>query len=249
MAGVVGNDGKGQASATPDPHEHPRAGTWLVIPLFDEAGIVGDIVADVRRRFPHVVCVDDGSTDGSGDVARRAGAIVVTHGANLGQGAALQTGFEYVLRVPWMSHVVTFDADGQHQVADAERMLDRLDRDGLDAVLGSRFLNRTTQASVLKRLVLRAGVAYTNATTGMRLTDTHNGLRVLSRGVVSRLRLTQNRMAHASELVAQLGEMSLDGRPVRYAEHPVDVLYTQYSTSKGQSVWNSVNILSDLILK
>lgn len=221
----------------------------MVVPLFNESGVIGDVVADARRRFPHVVCVDDGSTDGSGDLARRAGALVVTHGVNLGQGAALQTGFEYVLRVPWMRHVVTFDADGQHQVADAEGMLDHLERDDLDAVLGSRFLSQAIRASTVKRLILRAGVAYTNATTGMRLTDAHNGLRALSRDVVSRLRLTQSRMAHASELVAQLGAMSLDGRPVRYAEHPVDVLYTKYSTSKGQSVWNSVNILSDLILK
>jgi glycosyltransferase involved in cell wall biosynthesis len=222
---------------------------WLVMPVYNESSVIGEVVAGARRRFPNIICVDDGSTDGSGEVARLAGARVVRHAINLGQGAALQTGFEYALTVPAMRYVVTFDSDGQHQVADVEAMLDRLVDDDLDVVLGSRFLDKRTQGSRVKRLALRAGVLYTNATARMKLTDTHNGLRVRRRSVVSRLRIHQNRMAHASELIEQIGTMRIDGRPVRYAEHPVHVLYTDYSTAKGQSVWNSVNILADLMVK
>ena len=116
--------------------------------------------------------------------------------------------------------------------------------DAAQIVFGSRFLDDRTKASVLKKLVLRAAVGYTNLTTKTRLTDAHNGLRLLSRGVVERIDITQNRMAHASELVAQIGDLD-----VRYGESPVHILYTDYSKAKGQSIWNAVNILVELILR
>jgi glycosyltransferase involved in cell wall biosynthesis len=217
---------------------------WLVVPLFNEAQVIGDVVRSAREVFPNVVCVDDGSADDSAAEAARAGAVVVRHPVNLGQGAALQTGFDYALSDPGMRWVVTFDADGQHQIDDVVAMLDLARTDDLDVVFGSRFLDDRTEAGFAKKLVLRTAVAYTNLTTKTRLTDAHNGLRLISRDVVSRLDITQNRMAHASELVAQIG-----GMKVRYAESPVHILYTDYSRAKGQSLWNAVNILVELILR
>ncbi|HYN66589.1 MAG TPA: glycosyltransferase family 2 protein [Ornithinibacter sp.] len=217
---------------------------WVVIPLYNEGTVIGDVVRAARATFRHVVCVDDGSTDGSVAAAHAAGAVVVRHPVNLGQGAALQTGFEYALSVPAMRWVVTFDADGQHQVDDVVAMLDKARAEDLDVVFGSRFLDDRTEAGLLKGLILRTAVGYTNLTTGTRLTDAHNGLRVLSRDVVARLDITQNRMAHASELVAEIGAMK-----VRYGESPVHILYTDYSRSKGQSLWNSVNILVELMFR
>lgn len=217
---------------------------WLVVPLFNEAPVIGDVVRGARAVFPNVVCVDDGSSDRSAEEAQRAGAVVVRHPVNLGQGAALQTGFEYALTDPAMRWVVTFDADGQHQVSDVLDMLAKARAEDLDVVFGSRFLDDRTEASALKRLVLRTAVAYTNLTTKTRLTDAHNGLRLISRDVVARLEITQNRMAHASELVQQIGSMK-----VRYGESPTHILYTDYSRAKGQSLWNAVNILVELILR
>ena len=217
---------------------------WLVVPLFNEAQVIGDVVRSAREVFPNVVCVDDGSADDSAAEAARAGAVVVRHPVNLGQGAALQTGFDYALSDPGMRWVVTFDADGQHQIDDVVAMLDLARTEDLDVVFGSRFLDDRTEAGFAKKLVLRTAVAYTNLTTKTRLTDAHNGLRLISRDVVSRLDITQNRMAHASELVAQIG-----GMKVRYAESPVHILYTDYSRAKGQSLWNAVNILVELILR
>ena len=144
---------------------------WLIVPLYNEAAVISDVVREARAVFPNIVCVDD----------------------------------------------------------------------------GSRVLDERTEASTSKRLVLRAAVAYTNATTGTRLTDAHNGLRVLQRDVVERLDITQNRMAHASEIVAQIGSMRFAGAKVAYAEEPVHILYTDYSKAKGQSLWNAVNILEYLI--
>ncbi|MDK1359517.1 glycosyltransferase family 2 protein [Arthrobacter sp. zg-Y1219] len=218
--------------------------TWIVIPMYNEATVVGSVIEDLRRVFPHVVCVDDGSRDGSQDAARAAGAVVVQHPINLGQGAALQTGIEYALSDPGMTSIVTFDADGQHRVVDAQAMVARLEASEADIVLGSRFLDNRTQISKAKRLVLKTAAIQSRLATGMNLTDAHNGLRAMNRDVASRLHLTQNRMAHASELVNQLAVM----KP-HWVEHPVEIIYTDYSKSKGQSLLNSVNILAELFFR
>lgn len=220
---------------------------WLVIPVFNEDTVIADIVVDARRTFANVVCIDDGSHDDSAIAAEHAGAVVVRHPVNLGQGAALQTGFDYAKTDPRMRYAVTYDADGQHQIADVVAMVRRARENDLQVVFGSRFLDDRTSASALKKLVLKAAVAFTNVTTHTRLTDAHNGLRVLRRDVLEQLELTQNRMAHATEIVNEIGAMRVAGKPVTYAEMPVHILYTDYSTSKGQSLWNAVNILVELI--
>jgi len=216
----------------------------VVVPLYNEATVIADVVRDIRREFPQVVCVDDGSSDGSAAAARAAGAVVVQHPVNMGQGAALQTGIEYAVRDPEMRYVVTFDADGQHQVADAVAMVDKLRAGEADVVFGSRFLDARTKPSAAKRALLRAAVVYTNMTTKMKLTDAHNGLRAMNRSVAERLDIRQNRMAHASEIVEQIGTAGF-----RYAEHPVHIIYTDYSRSKGQSMLNSVNIVTEMFFK
>ncbi len=215
---------------------------WVVVPLYNEATIIGDVVTELLEHFGAVVCVDDGSSDGSAEAAARAGARVVRHPRNLGQGAALQTGISYALSEPSTEYIVTFDADGQHRVDDAIAMVARAREEDLAIVFGSRFLDQRTKPGALKTLVLKTAVTITNVSTGLKLTDAHNGLRVLRRDAAARINLVQDRMAHATEIVVQLGRTRLP-----WAEHPVHVIYTDYSRAKGQSLLNSVNILVDLI--
>lgn len=217
---------------------------WLVIPLYNEVAVIGEVVSAARARFPNVVCIDDGSTDASARCAVEAGAVVVRHPFNLGQGAALQTGIQYVLEQTDGAYVVTFDADGQHQVSDAEAMVELARQQDLGVVFGSRFLDTRTRTGLAKRLVLKVAVAITNRSTGLRLTDAHNGLRVMRRDAAARVHMVQDGMAHASEIVEQLGKTGLPWR-----EYPVHVLYTNYSKGKGQSLLNSVNILVELLFK
>jgi polyprenyl-phospho-N-acetylgalactosaminyl synthase len=219
--------------------------SWVVVPVFNEATVLAEVLEGLRSGgFEHVVCVDDGSSDDSVAIARRAGVAVVEHPINLGQGASLQTGFDFALADPLMTEVVTFDSDGQHQVADAREMVRRLRDEHLDVVIGSRFLDDRTVVGPVKKAVLRTAALYTRLTTGLPLTDAHNGLRVLSRTVLERVRITQNRMAHASELIDEIGSLK-----VPWAEHPTHIVYTEYSKSKGQSLLNSINILVDLLLR
>lgn len=236
--------------AEPSPHEATTPGApasntdvWVVIPLYNEATVIGGVIEGLLPTFPNVVCIDDGSSDGSGEVARGAGARIVSHPINLGQGAALQTGFEYALE-RGAEFVVTFDADGQHRVVDAAAMVERARNEDLSIVFGSRFLDDRTNPGLLKKIVLKTAVAVTNWTTKTRLTDAHNGLRVIRQDALRRIRLKQDRMAHGTEIIAQLGRTKLP-----YAEEPVEVLYTDYSKAKGQSLLNSVNILIDLIIR
>lgn len=222
-----------------------EADTWLVVPLYNEGSVVGEVITEALKVFPNIVCVDDGSSDGSGAAALKAGAVVLTHPINLGQGAALQTGISYVLKhEPDARFLVTFDSDGQHRTEDVQRMIRKLDADALDVVLGSRFLDAGTNMSALKRVVLKCAVRFENLTSGLKLTDAHNGLRAFSRSGAEKIQITQNRMAHASEITNQIARNHL-----RYAEEPVHIRYTDYSKAKGQSVWNAVNILGDLWLK
>lgn len=217
---------------------------WLVVPLYNEGEVIQQVITDALTTFPHIVCVDDGSSDNSASQAAEAGAVVVSHPINLGQGAAIQTGIAYALQQPGAKYIVTFDSDGQHRVEDATAMVDILRVEPVDVVFGSRFLDGRTQPGLLKKIVLKTAIAFSNATSGVRLTDTHNGLRAFSRAGASALSIKQNRMAHASEIVEQVGKAGL-----RYAEHPVHILYTDYSRKKGQSLLNSVNILTELLYR
>ena len=222
----------------------PDDATWVVIPLFNEATVISHVVGELLPHFPHIVCVDDGSSDGSAVIAEAAGARVLRHPHNMGQGAALQTGLSYARTQLGCRYIVTFDADGQHRVADAVDMLARARRDNLGIVLGSRFLDDRTDPGVAKKVVLKVAAAVTNLATGMTLTDAHNGLRVLRIDAAHAVNLQQDRMAHASEIVAQLGRSGIS-----WAEHPVHIRYTDYSRAKGQSLLNSINILVDLVIR
>jgi glycosyltransferase involved in cell wall biosynthesis len=219
---------------------------WVVIPAYNEADVIGDVIADVRSVFEHVVCVDDGSRDDTGDIALRAGAHVVPHPVNLGQGAAVQTGVEYARARPGARVFVTFDADGQHQVKDVARMVDRLAADGVDLVVGTRFADPgiVTQTPLPKRIVLRAAAAMSRRSRALGLTDAHNGLRVFNRKVAFELNITMSGMSHASEFIA----LAYENR-WRVTEEPVEILYTDYSKSKGQPLLNGINIVFDGLLR
>lgn len=219
---------------------------WIVIPAFNEVAVIADVIADVRAVFGQVVVVDDGSSDGTARAALQAGAHVVRHPVNLGQGAAIQTGVEYARSRPGARLFATFDADGQHQVADLVRMIGTLDAGGADIVIGSRFARAgvVSGASLPKRLILQAAAKLSPSSRRLGLTDAHNGLRVFNRSVADHLNITMNGMSHAGEFIALIVENGW-----RVAEEPVEILYTDYSKSKGQPLLNGVNIVFDGFLR
>jgi glycosyltransferase involved in cell wall biosynthesis len=222
-------------------HKNPNTGSiWIVVAAFNEATVLGPIVSDLMRRTYRVVVVDDGSSDATGQIALSAGATVITHPVNLGQGAALQTGIKFALQ-QGAAFVVTFDADGQHRPSDIARLIEALTDYDAAYALGSRFLGSSRGMPLGRRLLLQVAIWLTRVMTGLRLTDTHNGLRAMTRDGASRIFLRQNRMAHASELLEQIAASGL-----RHVEVPVTIDYTRYSLAKGQRLSDSLAILFDL---
>jgi len=158
---------------------------WVVIAAYNEAEVIHQVVQSVRARYPNVVVVDDCSVDGTLDAARNAGAVVLRHAVNLGQGAALQTGIAFALR-QGAELVATFDGDGQHDIADLERMIDLQRSSRADCVLGSRFLGSTEEMPGHRAVILKAAVLYTRLTSGLKVSDAHNGFRLLTRRAAPR---------------------------------------------------------------
>ena len=222
--------------------EAVRRGVYVVLAAYNEAACIEDVVRDVRELYPNVIVVDDGSGDDTHTRALVAGATVLRHVINRGQGAALQTGIRYAL-ARGAAIVVTFDSDGQHQVEDIARLVAPIERGEVDITLGSRFLGRAVNISGGRRLLLKAGTVFTRFVSGVKVTDTHNGLRGFSRRAADQLHITLDRMAHASELIDQVGAGGLP-----YCEVPVSIHYTEYSRAKGQGALGAVKILIHYLL-
>lgn len=216
---------------------------WVIVPAYNEGSKITEVLECILECFKNVVVVNDGSTDDTQAVLSQHGGIaVVSHPINLGQGAALQTGISYALRqrAKW---IVTMDADGQHDPYDALAMLNRASHTNLDICFGSRFLGTTIGMPFSRKILLRAALVFQTLTTGVKMTDVHNGLRVISNEAASKIRIRQNRMAHASEFVSLCKSLNL-----RFDEFPVTIRYSDYSRAKGQSSFGALTIIADLFI-
>jgi glycosyltransferase involved in cell wall biosynthesis len=216
----------------------------IIVPIYNEEKVVDKVISELISNNYHVLAIDDGSTDGSFEKIRTLDCTIIRHAQNFGQGAALQTGMTFAKLNSDFHFFVTFDSDGQHQVKNIENVLNPLLRGEADIVFGTRFQDDLTKFTFLKRLILRLAIKYTKLSTGVALTDTHIGFRAFNRTTLDKIELNFSGMTHATEFVAKAGENSL-----RIKEVPVHVLYTKYSRGKGQSLWNSINILTDLFLR
>lgn len=214
----------------------------VVIAAYNEEARIASVVDDVSQYVDKIIVVDDGSKDNTGKVIKNKKAVILRHKINLGQGAALQTGMDYAkLLEPEV--VVTYDADGQFVAKEILKVIKPIQSGLADVVLGSRFLGSVEDISPLRKLILKAGVLFTYIFSEVKLTDTHNGFRAFNFKALNRINITQNRMAHASEIIDQVVN-----REVRYLEVPVTVKYDKYSKSKkNQSNLNSIRIVFDMI--
>lgn len=216
--------------------------TYVVIAAFNEAPVIRGVVGEVAALGYPVVVVDDGSRDDTAASARVPGVTVLRHAINLGQGAALQTGIDYAVRRGARA-IVTFDADGQHSADDIPELVAALATH--DVALGSRFLGKAiVGASRGRRAMLRTATTMSNRMSGLKLTDAHCGLRAFRASAVPMLRITQDRMAHASELLRKIRTSGL-----RVVEVPVTVKYTEHSMRKGQGGFHAIRILFDYFFR
>jgi glycosyltransferase involved in cell wall biosynthesis len=214
---------------------------YIVIPAYNEGVAIGAVIAGLKARWRNVIVVDDGSRDETGSAALSAGSVVLTHVLNRGQGAALQTGIRYALE-QGASVIVTFDSDGQHRVEDIDRLVAPIREGMAEVALGSRFLGTTERMPSRRKLLLRGAILFTWISSGLRLTDAHNGLRAFSRAAALRIQIQLDRMAHASEIVDQIAASKM-----KYVEVPVHIVYSEYSRKKGQSSLGAFRVLFDYL--
>lgn len=214
-----------------------RTTTFIVVPAYCEQAAIGAVLRELVTAYPNVVVVDDGSRDQTFAAARAVAPFVIRHPLNRGQGAALQTGIRFALD-RGAHYIVTFDSDGQHRVEDIPRLLAPLVTNQAAVALGSRFLEPRSNVPPARRLLLRGAIFFTRLTSGLQLTDAHNGLRAFNRSAATQLEITMDRMAHASEIIDQVRRHRL-----RYSEVPVEIRYTDYSLAKGQRARDAVRVL------
>ncbi|HUR65943.1 MAG TPA: glycosyltransferase family 2 protein [Chitinophagaceae bacterium] len=215
---------------------------FVVIPAYNEQESITKVLNELSSLPYNIIVVDDGSTPPLEGLLKNTPVHLLKHRVNLGQGAALQTGIEFALSKN-ADFIVTYDADGQHRAADIETLLWPLRQHQTDITLGSRFISNTSQLPPGRRSVLKLARYINFFFTGLLLSDAHNGLRALTSKAAQQIRLRQNGMAHATEIIAEIKKHRL-----KFTEVPVTIHYTDYSKKKGQTVWSSFRIFFDILL-
>lgn len=228
--------GKGGIQLNTASHEN----VWVIIPAYNEAETISQSINDAGKYVKNIVVVDDSSCDYTYDVAVKSDAIVLRHCINLGQGAALQTGTEFALS-KGAEIIIHFDGDGQHVACDIPNFISMI-KSGFDVILGSRFLGTVRNIPFFKKIILRLGIIFTWMFSGLLLSDTHNGFRAFSRKAASLIKINENGMAHASEILHEIKRLNMI-----YKEIPVEVRYSKYSILRGQSCFNGINIIKRMV--
>jgi polyprenyl-phospho-N-acetylgalactosaminyl synthase len=215
---------------------------WVVIAAWNEAERLPFVLDDLKPFAAEVVVVDDGSRDATADVAAAANVWVLRHLINRGQGAALRTGIDFALS-RGASEVITFDADGQHLVSDLPAMLAPLRAKNADMTVGSRFLGSAPGIPFFRIVLLKLATLFTRLTTGLKMTDAHNGLRAMTAEAARKLTFSEDGMAHASQILSLAVREQL-----RVQEVPCTIRYTSATLEKGQSNRAAFRILGRLMI-
>lgn len=218
----------------------------FIIPAYNEWEVLTTTIQEVLDAwYTNIIVVNDGSRDNTRNILASfwKKIVVLHHYKNRWQGAALETGFEYVRRFWWdTGYVVTYDSDGQHDIADIVKFREYA-WDDIDVLLGSRFLSESkTNVSLKKKIVLKLWIILTFFLSQIRLSDTHNWFRYIKKTALKDIFITIDGMWHASEIIDIIAQKKL-----RYKEVPVHIKYTEYSLAKWQKISNGMNVLTRFI--
>lgn len=211
-----------------------------VIPAYNEAQHINEVISRVRPFVDEIVVVDDHSQDETATLARQAGATVLRHPINRGQGAALQTGNDYALQTG-ADIIIHFDADNQFQAEEIPELVRPIEAGQAEAVLGSRFMGKESNLPALKRQVIMPLARLINRLFfNIKLTDPQSGFRVLSRQATEKIKIKNDGMAHCSEILHQLFSKN-----IKVVEVPITVVYHEF----GQKFSGGLKIIKDMAIK
>ena len=215
---------------------------YIVIPAKDEARRIGVVLKKIKKEgYFNVIVVNDGSSDNTAEVSRKLGATVLTHIVNLGPGAATQTGMDYALR-KGAKVVVTLDADDQHCPTDINSLIEEMEKEQVDVVIGSRFLKKGNEVPQLRILFNKIGNYITAVFTGLLVTDSQSGFKAMRTEFLKKSRISLSGFEFCTEIISMIKR-----EKVSYSEVPIKVRYTKESMEKGQSFGNGVKMVGTFI--
>ena len=215
---------------------------YIVIPAKDEASKIGLVVKKIQKEgFNNIIVVNDGSSDATANVAVKQGATVLNHIVNLGPGAATQTGMDFAL-LQGAKVVVTIDGDNQHYPSDIWKLLQKMQEEQLDVVIGSRFIEKNGLIPWHRLLFNKIGNWVTAFFTGLLVTDSQSGLKAMHVRFVEKTDLKLNGFEFCTEIINHIRR-----HDVSYAEIPIQVKYTQESMAKGQNFSNGIRMVGTFV--
>ena len=193
-----------------------RSDIWILMPAFNEEESIGKVIEEVHRCYKNVIVVNDGSDDDTGEIAGQAGCVVLNHESNLGKGAAIKTGFGWLLERKY-SAVITLDADGQHDPAEILRFIECFEKIKSDAVIiGNRSIERESMP-LYRAIPNRIGELFISIAAIRHIPDTQSGFRFRSRKVIEKVRCDSDGFEMEAEMLirASRGGFGIYSIPIR----------------------------------
>jgi len=196
------------------------------IPAFNEENNIGPIITNLKKKYDHILVCDDGSSDSTADIASKMGAHVVKHSKNLGYGSAIKTIFNEAKKID-CNILVTFDADGQHQISEIDDMLKPIMENIADIVIGSRFLGKTEHLPKYRKFGIKTITGLTNVMTGSNISDSQSGFRSYSQKVLQEISPIESGMGISTEILIKATK-----KKMRITEIPITISYENNIHSK-----------------
>lgn len=214
--------------------------TICVMPAYNEEKHIASAISSVKPYVDEVIVVDDCSSDRTAEIVKKTQALLISHPINRGQGAALQTGTSLALK-RGAQIIIHFDSDNQFKAEEIPEMVAPIKSQEVQAVLGSRFLDKKSDIpSFKKHIIMPLAKSINRIFFNIKLSDPQNGFRALSREAAEKLNIKNDGMAHCSEILHQLHK-----HKIKIKEVPITVTYHEF----GQKFSGGVRIIKDLIIK
>ena len=212
----------------------------VCIPAYNEESYIQDVIEKSLPYADKVIVCDDGSTDDTKNVAKQAGAVVLSHKKNQGYGAAISTLFDYA-RKENAQIMVTIDGDSQHDPSQIPLLIDALTTHNVDVVIGSRFLDDSTKASGYRKTGIKIITSASNYGTNFKVSDSQSGFRAYSKNAIDAIHPSEQGMSVSTEILLKISNKGLS-----VAEVSITVSYDG-DTSEQHSVPHGISVLMNTL--
>ena len=206
------------------------------MPAFNESEKIGEIINRIKKKSDNIIICNDGSTDSTGEIAKKMGVIVIDHKKNLGYGSAIKSIF---LKAKEMEAdiLITFDADGQHRVEDIQSVIQPIIDEDADIVIGSRFLKNNVDIPKYRKFGIKTITSLTNISSEIKLSDSQSGFRAYNKKTLLEIFPTENGMGISTEIIIKANRKKL-----RIKEVPIKILY-EGKTSTHNPLLHGVSVI------